>query len=74
MTNSTATPMTNIIPLHDIYDHHNSKSCMCCPVVIEEFHKLIIVHNSYDAREFEEHYPSDPWIYVYPYTPSRYSH
>lgn len=45
----------NVIPINDTEEHIDSTTCKCKPRVdILENGDIIIVHNSYDGREFIE--------------------
>lgn len=46
--------MINIIPNNDLKDHIESSICECNPVVQFENGEIIIIHNSYDGREWKE--------------------
>lgn len=46
--------MYNIIPLNDLDEHINNSTCKCHPKVIFENGEMIIIHNSFDKREFIE--------------------
>ena len=46
--------MFNILPLNDIESHTEDSTCKCNPKVIFENGEMIVVHNSYDGREYKE--------------------
>ena len=46
--------MINILPINDIKEHIESSICECKPRVEFENGEMIIIHNSYDGREFME--------------------
>jgi len=46
--------MYNILPINDLKEHIEDSTCECKPKVIFENGEMIIVHNSYDGREFVE--------------------
>jgi hypothetical protein len=46
--------MLNIVPINDLEEHEESSTCKCNPKLIEENGELILVHNSFDKREFIE--------------------
>ena len=41
----------HVIPINDLMVHHESDKCPCNPIVSEEG---VVIHNSYDGREFKE--------------------
>jgi hypothetical protein len=46
--------MYNILPVNDLNEHTEDSTCECKPKIIFENGEMIIVHNSYDGREFVE--------------------
>lgn len=46
--------MINIIPENDLKEHIESSTCECNPRVEFENGEMIIIHNSYDGREWME--------------------
>ena len=46
--------MYNILPNNDLKVHLENSTCECKPRVIFENGEMIIVHNSYDGREYKE--------------------
>lgn len=46
--------MFNILPVNDIKPHIEDSTCECKPKVIFENGEMIVVHNSYDGREYKE--------------------
>lgn len=46
--------MYNILPVNDIEEHTEDSTCKCKPKVIFEGSEMIIVHNSFDGREYRE--------------------
>lgn len=46
--------MINIIPLYDLKKHIEDTTCDCCPEVEFENGEMIIIHNSFDGREWKE--------------------
>jgi len=46
--------MYNILPINDLKEHTENSTCECKPKVIFENGVMIVVHNSYDGREFRE--------------------
>lgn len=46
--------MYNILPINDIENHTEDSTCKCNPKVIFESGEMIIIHNSFDGREFKE--------------------
>lgn len=46
--------MINIIPLNDLKEHIEDNSCHCNPQIEFENDEMIVIHNSYDKREFIE--------------------
>jgi hypothetical protein len=46
--------MVNILPINDIDSHVEDSTCKCSPKVIFENGEMIIVHNSFDGREYKE--------------------
>jgi len=44
-----------VVPNNDSKEHYNfSLACPCNPKVIMENHLMIIVHHSWDCREYDE--------------------
>lgn len=46
--------MINILPVNDLKEHIESSICECKPRVEFENGEMIIIHNSYDGREWKE--------------------
>ena len=46
--------MYNILPINDIESHIEDSTCKCKPKVIFENGEMIVVHNSFDGREYKE--------------------
>lgn len=46
--------MINVLPINDIYSHLEDSACKCNPKVIFENGEMIVVHNSFDGREYKE--------------------
>jgi hypothetical protein len=48
--------MINVIPLNDIIPHQEHEACMCNPKVEydDEITPIIIIHSSFDGREYSE--------------------
>jgi len=46
--------MWNILPNNDIKPHTESSTCECKPKIIFVNEEIIVIHNSYDFREFKE--------------------
>lgn len=46
--------MYNILPINDIDSHVEDSTCKCNPKVVFENGEMIIIHNSFDGREFKE--------------------
>jgi hypothetical protein len=45
-----------VIPLNDIYPHNDGKPCHCSPRTETMANGgIVIIHNSFDGRELEEH-------------------
>ncbi|MES2382365.1 MAG: hypothetical protein V4538_15065 [Bacteroidota bacterium] len=44
----------HVLPINDIKPHEETTTCECEPNVIFENGEMIVVHNSYDGREFIE--------------------
>ena len=51
--------MINIIPTNDLKEHEESTTCQCKPKIIENNGEIIVVHNSYDGREYVERLTSN---------------
>ena len=47
--------MFNIIPINDLKEHIENSICECKPKIIYENGEMIIIHNSFDNREYYEH-------------------
>jgi len=45
--------MIQIIPLKDLKEHEELSTCECCPSVEFENGEMLIIHNSFDGREFK---------------------
>lgn len=52
--NNIGIPMFNILPMNDIGEHVENSTCKCHPRVIFENGEIIIIHNSFDGREYVE--------------------
>jgi len=46
--------MYNILPINDLREHSENTTCECKPKVIYENGEMIVIHNSFDGREFRE--------------------
>jgi hypothetical protein len=46
--------MFNILPTNDIDEHVEDSTCKCNPKIIFENGEMIIIHNSFDGREYQE--------------------
>lgn len=46
--------MIHILPNNDLKPHTEESTCDCKPSILEQNGEIIIVHNSYDKREFNE--------------------
>jgi hypothetical protein len=46
--------MYNVLPTNDLKKHSENSTCECKPKVIYENGEMIIIHNSYDGREYKE--------------------
>lgn len=45
----------HVIPINDLKEHVEQSTCLCSPCVqILDEGDLLVVHNSYDGREFNE--------------------
>ena len=44
----------HIIPVNDLELHSETPDCHCKPVIQVEEGEILIVHNSFDGREFRE--------------------
>lgn len=45
----------NVIPLNDLFEHIESRTCPCRPTCEEQSNgKWLIIHNSFDGREYWE--------------------
>jgi hypothetical protein len=44
----------NILPVNDIEEHEESTTCKCQPKVEIVEGEMIVIHNSFDGREFKE--------------------
>lgn len=51
----------HVIPLNDLHEHIMSVSCPCNPTVEVVGAALIIIHNSWDRREFVEQI--EQWLF-----------
>lgn len=49
----------HITPNKDLYSHRLQSDCICKPKIIYENEVIIVMHNSFDHREFSEHYQKD---------------
>lgn len=49
----------NIIPTNDLKEHIEDSTCPCHPRIKFENGEMIIVHNSWDGREFIEQLTED---------------
>jgi len=52
----------HVMPINDLLPHYEREDCHCDPEIKVEGGKLVIVHNSFDGREFSEpgHEPYRP--------------
>ena len=46
--------MINILPNNDLKEHIEDTTCECNPNLIFENGEMIVIHNSYDGREWKE--------------------
>lgn len=46
--------ITHILPVNDIEQHTEDSTCKCNPTVTFENGEMIIIHNSFDGREYIE--------------------
>ncbi len=46
--------MINIVPVNDLKEHIKNSTCHCNPSIEFENGEMIVIHNSYDGREFVE--------------------
>ena len=47
--------MVHILPINDLKEHEESTTCECKPKIeILEDGEIMVIHNSYDGREFIE--------------------
>jgi len=46
--------MWNITPNNDLLPHTDDSTCPCHPKVIYENGEMIVIHNSFDGREYVE--------------------
>ena len=46
--------MFNVLPTNDLKEHTENSTCECKPKIIYENGEMIIIHNSFDGREFIE--------------------
>jgi len=46
--------MLHIIPLNDLEEHEECSTCKCNPILIIEEGEMILIHNSFDKREFKK--------------------
>ena len=46
--------MINVLPDNDLRPHKEDSTCECNPKVIFENGEMIVVHNSFDGREYKE--------------------
>ena len=46
--------MINILPNNDLKEHTEDSLCECNPNVIFENGEMMVIHNSYDGREWTE--------------------
>lgn len=44
----------HILPIDDLFEHKEAKSCQCKPKISWEVNNFMVVHNSYDGREKHE--------------------
>lgn len=49
----------HILPVNDIEEHTEESTCKCGPQVIFENGEMIIIHNSFDGREYIEELTSN---------------
>ncbi len=46
--------MIHVLPLNDVKDHELCTTCECLPAIHEEEGEMVVVHNSFDGREYIE--------------------
>ena len=46
--------MYNILPINDIEPHIEDSTCECNPKIVFTNGEMIIVHNSFDGREYKK--------------------
>lgn len=56
--------MINILPENDIIEHIESSICDCNPRVKFEDGEMIIIHNSYDGREWRENLSKEQKMFL----------
>lgn len=44
----------HVLPVNDIKPHNESMFCECAPKTIKDKNGFVIVHNSFDGREYDE--------------------
>lgn len=44
----------HILPINDIYTHEENTTCRCRPSIELENGDMIVIHNSFDGREYIE--------------------
>jgi hypothetical protein len=44
----------HVLPINDIEPHVEESTCRCKPNILFENGHMIIVHNSFDGREYKE--------------------
>lgn len=44
----------HVLPVNDLKPHLESEACKCAPRVEEVGNGRVVIHNSYDGREFYE--------------------
>lgn len=54
----------HIMPINDIKEHIDSSTCSCCPSAeLQENGDIIMLHNSWDGREYVEQLIEDKNIH-----------
>ena len=44
----------HVVPIDDLKEHEESTTCECTPMITFENGDMIVVHSSFDGREFGE--------------------
>lgn len=47
-------PDIHVVPEHDLREHEDLRQCPCRPQVEEVCGGAVVIHNSYDGREYFE--------------------